>query len=62
MKVISMKKTTFVFFNFVVQGITTPPLKWEPILKQNLTLTSHCATFEQIPAENVAIIANIDKW
>lgn len=48
--------------DMVLQGITAPPPKWEPILRQNLTLTSHCATFEQIPTENVAIIANIDKW
>lgn len=47
---------------FFLQGITEPPQTWEPILKQNLTLASHCATFEQIPTENVAIIANIDKW
>ncbi|XP_031635388.1 folliculin-interacting protein 2 isoform X2 [Contarinia nasturtii] len=48
--------------DMVLQGITSPQTKWEPILKQNLTLASHCATFEQMRMENVAIIANIDKW
>lgn len=45
-----------------MQGITAPVPMWEPVLKQNLALTSHCATFEQTPTENIAIIANIDKW
>lgn len=49
-------------FETFLQGITAPVHSWEPILKQNLMLASHCATFEQTPTENVAIIANIDKW
>lgn len=38
------------------------PSTWEPILKKNLALASRCAAFEQMPTENIAIIANVDKW
>lgn len=38
------------------------PSTFEPILKKNLGLASHCAAFEQMPTENIAIIANVDKW
>lgn len=31
-------------------------------LKQDLTISSHCGVLEQMQAENVAIVANIDKW
>lgn len=44
------------------QGITTPPTKWEMQLKQDLTISSHCGVLEQTQAENVAIVANIEKW
>ena len=42
--------------------MTTPPTKWEVQLKQDLTISSHCAVLEQSQAENVAIVANVDKW
>lgn len=47
---------------FIHQGIKAPPLKWEQQLKHDLTVSSHCAVLEQSQAENVAIVANIDKW
>lgn len=45
-----------------MQGVTTPPSKWEQQLKHDLTVSSHCAVLEQSQAENVAIVANVDKW
>lgn len=45
-----------------LQGISSPPSKWELQLKQDLTISSHCAALEQSQAENVAIVANVDKW
>lgn len=47
--------------NFFTQGVTTPPLKWELQLKQDLMISSHSAVLES-HAENVAIVANIEKW
>ncbi|CRK96354.1 CLUMA_CG009771, isoform A [Clunio marinus] len=44
------------------QGITSPPSKWELQLKHDLTVSSHCAVLEHSQAENIAIVANIDKW
>lgn len=46
----------------LLQGTTALPIKWEGKLKQNLALSSRCAMIEQTPTENIAIIANIDKW
>ena len=40
--------------------MTSPPAKFELQLKQDLTISSHCAVLEQSQAENVAIVANID--
>lgn len=48
--------------SFEFQGTIAPPLKWEGTLKQNLALASRCAMIEQTPTENIAIIANVDKW
>lgn len=31
-------------------------------MKHDLTVSSHCAVLEQSQAENIAIVANIDKW
>jgi hypothetical protein len=42
--------------------VTSQPLKWELQLKQDLMISSHSAVLEQSHAENVAIVANIDKW
>lgn len=42
--------------------MSTPPSKWEIQLKHDLTVSSHCAVLEQSQAENVAIVANVDKW
>ena len=48
--------------DMVLQGITSLPQKWEVQLKHDLTISSHCAVLEQSQAENVAIVANVDKW
>lgn len=48
--------------DMILQGLTCPPLKWELQLKQDLMISSHSAVLEQTHAENVAIVANIDKW
>lgn len=48
--------------DMVLQGTIAPPAKWEGKLKNHLTLASRCAMIEQTPTENIAIIANIDKW
>ncbi|KAG4077195.1 hypothetical protein HA402_016182 [Bradysia odoriphaga] len=48
--------------DMVLQGTIAPPAKWESKLKNHLALASRCAMIEQTPTENIAIIANIDKW
>lgn len=51
--------------DMVLQGIhiTQPQqLQWDLNLKQDLTLSARCATLEQIPTENVAVVANVDDW
>ncbi|KAG5676375.1 hypothetical protein PVAND_006216 [Polypedilum vanderplanki] len=48
--------------DMILQGITAPPLKWELQLKNDLSISSHCGVLEQSQAENIAIVANIDKW
>lgn len=51
--------------DMVLQGIhiTQPQqLHWDLNLKQDLTLSARCATLEQIPTENVAVVANVDDW
>lgn len=46
----------------LTKGTVAPLSTWEGNLKQNLALSAQCATLEQKPTENVAIIANTDKW
>lgn len=48
--------------DMVLQGITSTPSKWEVQLKSDLNISSQCAVLEQSQAENVAIVANVDKW
>lgn len=48
--------------DMILQGITSPPAKWEVQLKHDLTVSSQCAVLEQSQAENVAIVANVDKY
>jgi hypothetical protein len=48
--------------DMVLQGITSTPSKWELQLKQDLSISSHCGVLEQSQAENIAIVANIDKY
>lgn len=51
-----------IFRLYFDQGTTATPSTFEPILKKNLGIASNCAAFEQMPTENIAIIANADKW
>lgn len=53
--------------DMVLQGIKmeatqSKQLCWEMNLRQDLLLSAHCATIEQVPTENVAIVANVDDW
>lgn len=50
--------------DMVLQGVTLheAQLHWEMHLKRDLTLSARCATIEQTPTENVAIVANVDNW
>lgn len=52
--------------DMVLQGIRMETQQqqwnWEVNLRQDLTLSAHCATIEQVPTENVAIVANVDDW
>lgn len=48
--------------DMILQGVTSKSQNWEAQLKQDLTVSSHCAVIDQSQAENVAIVANIDKW
>ncbi|XP_059613568.1 folliculin-interacting protein 1 isoform X3 [Phlebotomus argentipes] len=48
--------------DMVLQGTLAPAKDFEGALKTDLTLASHCATLEQVATENVAIVANTDKW
>lgn len=50
------------FFKFLPQGISSTPSKWELQLKQDLSISSHCAVLETSQAENIAIVANVDKY
>ncbi|XP_055688708.1 folliculin-interacting protein 1 isoform X3 [Lutzomyia longipalpis] len=48
--------------DMVLQGTVAPTKDFEGALRADLTLASHCATLEQLPTENVAIVANTEKW
>ncbi|GAB0096193.1 folliculin-interacting protein 2 [Sergentomyia squamirostris] len=48
--------------DMVLQGTLAPSSDFESAVKTDLTLASHCATFEQLPTENIAIVANTEKW
>ncbi|XP_055707723.1 folliculin-interacting protein 1 isoform X2 [Phlebotomus papatasi] len=48
--------------DMVLQGTVAPAKDFEGALRTDLTLASHSVTLEQLPTENVAIVANTDKW
>lgn len=50
--------------DMILQGIITTrnDAKWEESLRQDLLYAAKCISLEQVPIENVAIVANIDKW
>lgn len=48
--------------DMILQGITAPPTKWELQMKSDLSISSHCGVLEHSQAENVAIVANVEKW
>uniref|UniRef100_A0A1L8DB48 UDENN FNIP1/2-type domain-containing protein n=1 Tax=Nyssomyia neivai TaxID=330878 RepID=A0A1L8DB48_9DIPT len=48
--------------DMVLQGTLAHAQDFEGHLKADLTLAAHCATLEQLPTENVAIVANTEKW
>ncbi|XP_063698722.1 folliculin-interacting protein 2 [Culicoides brevitarsis] len=50
--------------DMILQGIITArnDAKWEDALRQDLMYAAKCISLEQVPIENVAIVANIDNW
>uniref|UniRef100_A0A1A9WCV7 UDENN FNIP1/2-type domain-containing protein n=1 Tax=Glossina brevipalpis TaxID=37001 RepID=A0A1A9WCV7_9MUSC len=46
----------------VLQGTFASPCKWEIHLREDLALASHSASLISLPAENVAIVADMEKW
>ncbi|KAH8406801.1 hypothetical protein KR222_003833, partial [Zaprionus bogoriensis] len=48
--------------DMVLQGTCAPPNKWEMNLREDLALAAHSASLISQPAENIAIVADMDKW
>ncbi|KAL7732291.1 hypothetical protein ACLKA6_018519 [Drosophila palustris] len=48
--------------DMVLQGTCAPPNKWEMNLREDLALAARSASLISQPAENVAIVADMDKW
>ncbi|KAH8379674.1 hypothetical protein KR009_006486, partial [Drosophila setifemur] len=48
--------------DMVLQGTCAPPNKWEMNLREDLALASRSASLISQPAENIAIVADMDKW
>ncbi|KAL9909834.1 folliculin-interacting protein 1 isoform 1-T5 [Glossina fuscipes fuscipes] len=46
----------------VLQGTFASPSKWEIHLREDLALASHSASLISLPAENVAIVGDMEKW
>ncbi|KAH8268744.1 hypothetical protein KR018_000575, partial [Drosophila ironensis] len=46
----------------VTQGTCSPPNKWEMHLREDLALAARSASLISQPAENIAIVADMDKW
>ncbi|KAH8366068.1 hypothetical protein KR093_008830, partial [Drosophila rubida] len=45
-----------------LQGTCAPPNKWEMNLREDLALAARSASLISQPAENIAIVADMDKW
>lgn len=45
-----------------LQGTCAPPFKWEMNLREDLALAARSASLISQPAENIAIVADMDKW
>ncbi|XP_054734208.1 folliculin-interacting protein 1 isoform X1 [Anastrepha obliqua] len=48
--------------DMVLQGTCAPPDKWQTSLREDLALSARAASLISLPAENVAIVANMEKW
>ncbi|XP_039488239.2 uncharacterized protein LOC120449690 isoform X1 [Drosophila santomea] len=48
--------------DMVLQGTCAPPNKWEMHLREDLALAARSASLISQPAENIAIVADMDKW
>ncbi|EDV96572.1 uncharacterized protein LOC6557094 isoform X2 [Drosophila grimshawi] len=48
--------------DMVLQGTCAPPNKWEMNLREDLALAARSASLISQPAENIAIVADMDKW
>ncbi|XP_036335892.1 uncharacterized protein LOC118746192 isoform X1 [Rhagoletis pomonella] len=48
--------------DMVLQGTCAPPDKWQLSLREDLVLSARAASLISLPAENVAIVANMEKW
>ncbi|KAH8339480.1 hypothetical protein KR074_004328, partial [Drosophila pseudoananassae] len=48
--------------DMVLQGTCAPPNKWEMDLREDLALAARSASLISQPAENIAIVADMDKW
>ncbi|XP_073837106.1 uncharacterized protein isoform X2 [Musca autumnalis] len=48
--------------DMVLQGTYASPSKWEMNLREDLALAAHSASLISLPAENIAIIADMEKW
>ncbi|XP_023177125.2 uncharacterized protein LOC111603677 isoform X2 [Drosophila hydei] len=48
--------------DMVLQGTCAAPYKWEMNLREDLALAARSASLISQPAENIAIVADMDKW
>ncbi|TDG52566.1 hypothetical protein AWZ03_000799 [Drosophila navojoa] len=48
--------------DMVLQGTCAAPCKWEMNLREDLALAARSASLISQPAENIAIVADMDKW
>ncbi|XP_055373434.1 folliculin-interacting protein 1 [Condylostylus longicornis] len=48
--------------DMVLQGTLSSFDSWETNIKNDLVIASHCASLTTQPTENIAIIADMDKW
>ncbi|XP_055841165.1 folliculin-interacting protein 2 [Episyrphus balteatus] len=48
--------------DMVLQGTSAPPHKWELNVREDLALATHSGSLISTPAENVAVIADMENW